>query len=79
MSLIASLIASLILLWYKSISGIDRGGRSVKDWLLFDLQIWLKEHFMAHGSKRHLRKCLPSLWRAISAPINFYYRNFRHL
>jgi hypothetical protein len=40
-----SLIASLVLLWYKQQSKIDRGWRSVKSWLAFDLQHWLEDAF----------------------------------
>lgn len=40
-----SLIASLILLWYKQQTKIDRGWRSVKSWLAFDLQKWLVAAF----------------------------------
>lgn len=40
-----SLIASLLLLWYQRQAKIDRGWRSVKSWLAFDLRTWLAEAF----------------------------------
>jgi len=40
-----SLIVSLILLWYQRQTRIDRGWRSVKSWLAFDLQHWLVRAF----------------------------------
>jgi hypothetical protein len=65
-----SLIVSLILLWYKQESKIDRGWRSVKSWLAFDLQTWLKE---AYGEAFSL------LVEAHPSADNFYLRNFRQL
>jgi hypothetical protein len=40
-----SLIVSLLLLWYKQESKIDRGWRSVKSWFAFDLEQWLRDAF----------------------------------
>ena len=40
-----SLIAALLLIWYKEQTRIDRGWRSVKSWLAFDLQSWLAQAF----------------------------------
>ena len=40
-----SLIASLLMLWYKQESKIDRGWKSVKVWLCFDLGHWLTDAF----------------------------------
>jgi hypothetical protein len=38
-----SLIAALLLIWYKQQTGIDRGGRSVKFWLAEDVGYWTQE------------------------------------
>lgn len=38
-----SLIAALLLIWYKQKTGIDRGWRSVKFWLAQDVQQWTRE------------------------------------
>lgn len=38
-----SLIAALLLIWYKEQTGIDRGWRSVKFWLADDVRRWTQE------------------------------------
>ena len=38
-----SLIAALLLMWYKEQTGIDRGWRSVKFWLAEDVRGWTQE------------------------------------
>ena len=38
-----SLIAALLLIWYKQQTGIDRGWRSVKFWLAEDCRVWTQE------------------------------------
>ena len=38
-----SLIAALLLIWYKQQTGIDRGWRSVKFWLAEDVRLWTQE------------------------------------
>ena len=38
-----SLIAALLLIWYKQQTGIDRGWRSVKFWLADDVRRWTQE------------------------------------
>ncbi len=37
-----SLIAALLLIWYKRITGIDRGWRSVRAWFAHDLRAWVE-------------------------------------
>jgi Transposase DDE domain len=37
-----SLIAALLLIWYKRLSGIDRGWRSVKYWFAHDVHEWTR-------------------------------------
>lgn len=37
-----SLIAALLLIWYKQQTGIDRGWRSVKFWLAEDCRVWTR-------------------------------------
>ena len=39
----ASLIAALLLIWYKRETGLDRGWRSVKFWLAEDARRWTEE------------------------------------
>jgi hypothetical protein len=36
-----SLIAALLLIWYKRLTGIDRGWRSVRAWFAHDLRAWV--------------------------------------
>jgi len=38
-----SLIAALLLIWYKRQTGIDRGWRSVKFWLADDVRLWTEQ------------------------------------
>jgi len=38
-----SLIASLLLIWYKEQTGINRGWRSVKFWLAENVRLWTQE------------------------------------
>jgi hypothetical protein len=38
-----SLIATLLLIWYKRQTGIDRGWRSVRSWFANDLRFWIEE------------------------------------
>ena len=38
-----SLIAAVLLIWYKQQTGIDRGWRSVKFWLAHDVRLWTQE------------------------------------
>jgi len=38
-----SMIAALLLIWYQRQTQIDRGWRSVKSWLAFDVQAWLQQ------------------------------------
>ena len=38
-----SLIAAVLLIWYKQQAGIDRGWRSVKFWLAEDVRRWTQE------------------------------------
>ncbi len=38
-----SLIAALLLIWYKRQTGIDRGWRSVKFWFAEDVRLWTEE------------------------------------
>lgn len=38
-----SLIAALLLIWYKEQTGIDRGWRSVKFWLAENVRLWTQE------------------------------------
>ena len=38
-----SLIAALLLIWYKRETGIDRGWRSVKFWFADDVRRWTEE------------------------------------
>ena len=40
-----SLIAALLLLWYQRQTKIDRGWRSVKSWLAYDVRTWLTDAF----------------------------------
>lgn len=37
-----SLIAALLLIWYKRFTGIDRGWRSVRVWFAHDLRAWVE-------------------------------------
>lgn len=38
-----SLIAALLLIWYKRETGIDRGWRSVRSWFSHDLRLWVEQ------------------------------------
>jgi hypothetical protein len=38
-----SLIAALLLIWYKRHTGIDRGWRSVRSWFAHDLRSWVED------------------------------------
>lgn len=38
-----SLIAALLLIWYKRLTGIDRGWRSVRAWFAHDLRGWVED------------------------------------
>ncbi len=38
-----SLIAALLLIWYKRYTGIDRGWRSVRSWFAHDLRFWVED------------------------------------
>ncbi len=38
-----SLIAALLLLWYKRETGLDRGWRSVKFWFAEDVRQWTEQ------------------------------------
>lgn len=42
-----SLIAALLLIWYKRQTGIDRGWRSVKSWFAHDLRTWVEQALRA--------------------------------
>lgn len=37
-----ALIAALLLIWYKRLTGIDRGWRSVRAWFAHDLRAWVE-------------------------------------
>ena len=41
-----SMIAALLLIWYQRQTRIDRGWRSVKSWLAFDVQAWLQQELL---------------------------------
>lgn len=42
-----SLIAALLLIWYKRQTGIDRGWRSVRSWFAHDLRLWVEHTIRA--------------------------------
>jgi hypothetical protein len=42
-----SLIAALLLIWYKRRTGIDRGWRSVRSWFIHDLRLWVDTEIRA--------------------------------
>lgn len=42
-----SLIAALLLIWYKRRTGIDRGWRSVRSWFAHDLRVWVDQALRA--------------------------------
>jgi hypothetical protein len=42
-----SLIAALLLIWYKRQTGIDRGWKSVKSWFAHDLRTWVEQALRA--------------------------------
>ncbi|HEX8672445.1 MAG TPA: IS4 family transposase [Longimicrobium sp.] len=42
-----SLIAALLLIWYKRRSGIDRGWKSVRSWFAHDLRGWVEQALRA--------------------------------
>lgn len=42
-----SLIAALLLIWYKRRTGIDRGWRSVQSWFSHDLRLWVEREIRA--------------------------------
>ncbi len=48
-----SLIAALLLLWYRRQTGIDRGWRSVKFWLAEDARRWTEEALRQDLSPPH--------------------------
>jgi len=54
--IVTSMIAALLLIWFKSVSKIDRGWRSVKFWLAEDIRQWtqqaLEEAFERHRLMR---------------------------
>lgn len=42
-----SLIAALLLIWYKRQSGVERGWRSVRSWFAHDLRLWVEQALRA--------------------------------